>query len=527
MTTTYAAGTDTKFTDPALPNYMRPEVRGVSEDLTLVHDLLAGTRRMHEQALLYIRKWSDEEQPVYKIRREGETLFEGLGRTLSAATGMLFAKAPQVTWNASETAMTDHWANLDAAGTAGIVLIKRFSEAAIRDGLGAILVDHTPPPPASELPAGTVTDRVAKALGLRPTWALYARGQVINWRTAVIQGQRKLTMAVLHECADVDDGEFGTRTVERYRVLKLILTPNGWQATWRLWEAIKADAAKIEDFTIAGDGGFKNKDGVAADFLPLSIAYAGRTDAPMTATIPLMGVAWANLAHWQLSTDLRFYRALAAFPQPVVIGTLAPDAQTGAPGKLRVGPMVGVHLTAEQGASFEWKELQGTSMEQLEKGIAEKLGQMSKLGMAFLQQDKRVMETAEAKRLDATAENSTLATAAQGIEDACNAALEHHAWYLGIEKAGAPVITISRDYESTAMDAQTMVAYVTAVKDAGLPVKLLLEAWQVGGRIPPDTDLEELELEMLANAQAAADHAAQAAADAAAGGGTPPVKRAA
>jgi hypothetical protein len=301
--------------------------------------------------------------------------------------------------------------------------------------------------------------------------------------------------------------------VNRYRVLRLVLTPDGWQATWVLYEATDKDATREEQFTVKGSGVFRNRAGKVADFLPAAIGYTGRTHAPMVATIPLMGVAWANLAHWQQSTNLRFYRDLCAFPQPTITGTLAPDIQTGTPGKLRVGPMTAVHLS-EADAKYAWTELTGSSMEQIEKGIIEKLAQMAKLGMAFLQADTRAAETAEAKRLDATAENSTLATAAQGIEDAVNSALEFHAWYLGIDKAGAPVLSINRDFESTTLDAPTMLAYAALVRDAGFPMRLVLEAMQAGGRIGPDEDLDALEGEIAAALAAKQQQEAQAAKDA-------------
>jgi hypothetical protein len=141
-------------TAPELPNYTRPEVVANDKDLTLVSDLLAGTRRMHDQsqAAGYIPKWTDEAQGTYDIRRKCETVFEGLGRTLSSATGMLFAKQPDIEWNKSEAAMQEQWDNIDAAGTKGSVFVKRFSEASIRDGIGLILVDHTPPPDPKTLP---------------------------------------------------------------------------------------------------------------------------------------------------------------------------------------------------------------------------------------------------------------------------------------------------------------------------------------------------------------------------------------
>src|SRR5688572_23351635 len=113
-------------TDPALPNYARPEYRAVAADLKLIADELGGTRAMHTASEGYIASLLAEARENYDKRRQCETFFEGFGRTLSAAVGMLFARPPQMVWNKSETAFAEHWANIDAGGTAGPVFLKRF-----------------------------------------------------------------------------------------------------------------------------------------------------------------------------------------------------------------------------------------------------------------------------------------------------------------------------------------------------------------------------------------------------------------
>jgi hypothetical protein len=505
--------------DPNLPNYTRPEAMAVRDDLTLLSDELAGTRRMwaQSQAAKYIRKWADEKQAVYDIRRICETFFEGLGRVLSAAVGMLFAKPPQIDWRTSEAAMKPDWENLDNQGTAGEVLVKRFADMAVRDGLATILVDHpTMPKDANGNPI-TLTAEQEAAFGLHPRWGLYARAAAINWFDDTVQNKRILTDLILEEATVKRMGRFGVTAVRRYRHLTLQAGP----AAWLLYEETKE--AGQGGFRTVASGVFKNREGETRDTLPVAIAYTGRTTGPMDATIPLMGVAWANLAHWQMSTNLRFYRDLCAFPQAVVVGELAQElgaAGAAMPGKVRVGPMAVVHLKGD-GATFDWKGPPTEAFTPLENGVKEKLEQIGQLGMAFLVSDTRAAETAAAKQLDATAENSTLSTARQGIQDAVNLALEIHAWFRGIAKADAPTITINNDFDNTVMDPQSMLAYVTAFKDAGLPIRLLLEAWQRGGRIPVDTDLDELEAEMTANAEAVAQQRAQAEADAKARGTLP------
>lgn len=490
-------------TNPALPSYVRADAAARLDDLTLVDDLMAGTRRMHERSTVYIKKWSGEDPKTYDLRRECETLFGGFARTVNAATGLLFAKPPTIDWRRSETAMSPHWDNVDNAGTKGHVFVKRFAESAVRDGLAVLLVDHPPRPLQADGTPALITSDNETRLGLRPTWAMYTRRALINWRVGQINNQHAPTMLVFAEAGESEVNDFGMASVERFRELRLVLTPNGLQAVWRLWEVVNPRADRIEDFSVVAQGVFRNRLGQISESLPVAIAYAGRTDGPLQADIPLMGVAWANLAHWQIATDLRFNRAVCGFEQMVVSGDLALDPVLNAPTKLKIGPLVAIQL--QQGGTAEWKGPSGTGLAQLETAKTEKLMEMAQQGLSFLQKDTRAAETAEAKRLDASAEQSTLATAAQAIEDAVNLALEYHAWYLGIPKADAPSLTISRDYDDTSMAPGMLTAWVNAIVAAGLPVRLLLNAMQRGGLVADDADLDELEAEVMVNQSAIHD----------------------
>ena len=481
-------------TNPALPSYVRPEAAAVDPDLVLIDDLLAGTRRMHERSSTYIRQWSAEDPKVYDLRRTCETVFGGFTRTLSAATGMLFAKPPAITWNASETAMLPQWDNIDGAGTKGTVFAKRFASASLRDGLGLLLIDHPPAPKDAQGKTIRITAANEARYNLRPRWAKYGRRAIINWQTGIVENRTTPILVVLAETGETPTEAFGITTAQRYRVLRLVLTPDGYQATWQVYEQIDEHGDKPESFKVVSAGVFRNRAGVIATMLPIAVAYTGDTEAAFTATIPLLGVAWANLAHWQIATNLRFNRDVCGFEQLVVTGDLQLDPVTQKPGSLKIGPLVGVHLL--QGGTAAWIGPSGQGLAQLEAAKREKLTEMAQQGVSFLQADTRAAETAEAKRLDATAENSTLATAAQGVEDAINTALEIHAWYLGIDKAGAPVLAISRDYETTGMPPAMLLAWVRAIADAGIPEEWMLRAMQAGGLLPADADIDAIASDM-------------------------------
>ncbi|HEY4133493.1 MAG TPA: DUF4055 domain-containing protein [Gemmatimonadaceae bacterium] len=476
-------------------------------DLLLIRDELSGTRRMHEQFKLYIPKYKAEKPENYKRRATSAKFYGGLSRTLSAANGMLFAKPPEKSKDGWTPEIDDQWENLDGRGTGGFVFVKRRSEDAIADGLTVILVDHPQPPKDTVVHAGN-----EKALNLRPFWSSYARADVLSWRTATVNNVETLSQVVLRESAYVDDGAFGVLARTRYRVCRLV----GGVATWQLLEETKNAAGVVEAIISAGTGTFTDRAGAAFDVLPLAIVYAGRTDATLTAAPPLLDVAWANLEHWRVATNLRFYEDQCCFPQPVITGSLAASGATAdgkpIPGQFAMGPTVLVHLTA--GSTYDMNELTGSSLAELRVSLQEKKDEISELGMSFLSKRSRGVETAESKRLDSTAENSTLATSGQGVEDGINQALIFHARYLGVDADHAPSITINRDFELMKLDAATMAVYVQAVAQAGMPPRILLQAWQEGGRIAADVDLEELEAELMAN-KAAADAQRQAELDAA------------
>lgn len=499
-----------------LPNYVRPELTAIMPQLQLMADILGGTPTMHAKASTYIRQWTDEDDKIYLIRSKCEEVYEGTSRVLSAGVGMLFARPPKIEWNGGEADIKTDWENIDGMGNAGYVFVKRFTEIAMRDGVAAIVVSHTPQP---QDPGVVVHAGNEAALGLQPVWSAYSRLSSISWLVDTVGGRTQLSQVVFHEPTQVQAGLYGVATRERYRVLRLM----EGQASWTLYEkkaSVMGAAARPDDFTILTSGFFRNSAGQVADFLPVAVAYTGRSDAPFTSSIPLLGVAYKNLGHWRKSTDLGFAQMVAAYAQPVVIGDLVdPAAQANGLSKasLKLGPLVVVHMQVQPNGpqpDFKWVAPPTEAFAPLEKSIETKERQMGQLGMSFLAPDTRQAETAQAKRLDATAENASLSTAAQGIDDCVNQAMMYHAWYRGIDNANAPMFELNRDFENVAMDPQTMAAYVQAVKDAGLPPRLLLEAWQAGGRIAPDADLDALEMEMLGHAAAAAQAAQDAQAQA-------------
>jgi len=481
-------------TDPRFPDYVRPEVREAADDLALIHDLLGGTRGIQGAKALkeYLPPWPDETLDTYAKRAKAATLFEGLQRVLSASVGLIFATPPQLTFPRDEARLRAHWDNIDGAGTKGDVFAKRFTESAIADGFALILVDHP------SRPVGvTVTAANEARLGLRPRWASYPRASVLSWRVETIANEQVVTQLVLHEPTAVALGDYGIGTMHRYRVLRVVDGIAGYV----VWEKPEQPDGQ---WRVVEEGLFRNRRGETRDTLPIAVAYTGRTDAPFTAAPPLRAVAYANLAHWRNKTELQWGSGLAAIEQPVITGDLVKDEGESTSATIKTGWEHYIHL--QQGGTFEYKGPSGSGLDQLEKRMREAEQEMAALGMSFLSRDTRAAETAEAKRLDATAENSTLATAAQGIEDALNLAWSHHAWFEGFAESEAPTLVLNRDFERVALDA-TYIGAIGALVREGFPVRMAVQMLAQGGVIPT-TDAAELDLlalEWEAGGQARAD----------------------
>ena len=499
----------------ALPSNPRREYIAALPLVTLIRDLLGGTPRMHEQCATYIPKWKAEKQENYLKRARSAKVYGGLARSLSASVGMLFAKEPEPSegWPA---AMTEQWWNIDGKGTKGPVFAKRRAEDAIADGFGGILVDM---PPVPEGAVVTLADE--ERLNLRPRWAPYQRLDILSWETSVVNNVEVPVQVVLRENYTRKTGEFATETVPAYRVLKLTqqnVAPKGaepviaWAASWRLVVEEKGLSGQVTGLRQLGAGIFRDAAGVPFDVIPLAVGYGGRTDAPFTAHPPLTDLAWCNLQHWRIATDKRWNEQLCAFPQPLLKGGLA---ATGKTNKVDGGPVAprfelgpGVLVETKADGDFLWRELTGNSLDKLRESKQDERDEMGELGASFLSKKTRGVETAEAKRIDSVAENATLSTAGQGVEDWLNMALEIHARYLGIPSAQAPTLSLNKDFELGLMDAATMTAWGTLAEKLKVPTMVILEALQEGGRIKADANLEEIEAEIMVN-QAAAEAEAE------------------
>lgn len=504
--------------NPAIPHpaYLRMEPRW-----TKCRALMAGTEAIRDGGEDYLPRFESESDDSYSVRVQLAALYNGFARVVKASVGMLLQQEPVLGKDMPQP-LVDLWENVDGAGTHGAVFTAQLVENGIIDGHDGIFVDYLNPDAAqldrSRASAAATVGSPLSAddearLGLRPYWILVKADDVIKQLYQTIDGRRTLILLVIRENIDERVGQFGVVGRTRYRVY----TNERGAITYQLWTV---PIGNVRPVLTEGPRPMRNMTRI-----PWSPLRTGQRLSEVETRPPLMDLADLNLQHHQVQTNLLNLEQLACVPTQVRIG--APVDENGNYPPITLGPRSTIEAPYQQGVTTPvyWHSPNVTVLEPARKTLEATEAAMGAMGLSFLAPQTRATETAQAKRIDATAQNASIATVGRATQDCLELAFQFTGEYVGV-KAGS--VSVNKEFENLVIEPQVMMAYVAAVKDAGFPPRLLVDAWKAGGRLPDDVDVDQLLLEMETNLNAAADQkaldaAAQAAALAANTGTGPQV----
>lgn len=480
MTTAVAPETtsNTTTSDPNDPSIPHPAYERMRPFWEKCRALMGGTQAIRDGAETYLPRLESESNESYDVRLNIAALYPGFSSVMKAAVGMLLQKPPAFGEDMPKP-LVDIWENITATGVAGAVFCWDLVMSALVDGHSGIFVDY-----ADVANPEKVDGDTEKRLGLRPYWIMFKADDIIKPVYETVNGRRRLGLLILRERVDERVGLFGIQTVSRYRVY----TDQAGVIEFQLWES--RDGVSKPVLTKAP----KRMTGIGR--IPWSPLRAGPKISEVETRPPANDLADLNIEYHQTKTNRLNLQQLAMVPTQVRIGA-SPDADGVYP-PITLGPRSTIEAPAIQGVSqpVYWHSPDVTVLTPARESMEDTKGEMGSAGMAFLVPQARAAETATAHAIDATAQRADLSTVATGTEDCLGLAWQFTAEYMNI-KAGS--MTVNKDFENVIMDPTTMLAYVTAVRDAGLPIRLLLEAWLKGGRLKEGTDLDELEKEMAAN----------------------------
>jgi hypothetical protein len=482
-------------TDKDLPSSQSPAVKAQMPALEVVRDVWDGQAKLHSKGSQYLPQDPAERPPNYHTRLKRSVFFNVFRKTVDGLVGFVFRKDPVLGDDVPAVIKGDqngkggHAENIDNAGTHIDVFLRDLMLDAMTAGHAAILVDY----PNTDGQVLTLGDEQTRKI--RPYWVPIKKDNIVSWRTTIEDGRLVLTQLVLRECTYVPDGRFGEQKQERYRVLYRDGTVG--------YDLLEIGEDK-KSVVVIEQGVYANQ----VEIPVAEIVTSGKCSL-FVSDPPLLDLAYLNIAHYQLWSDYANSLHKTCVPVFFTAGVVPP----GEEGKFIISPDAGVNASNPQ-AKADYISHSGDALAASKDAIEGLEENMASLGIAMLATQKRVAETAEAKRIGKADTDSALSVTARGLQDGAERALDFHARYLRLDDGGS--IQINRDFEDMSMPADLMVAWATLAEKLSLPLRVVLEALQEGGRIPPDVNLDDLEAEVAANAAAAADQAHQQAMDMAA-----------
>jgi len=487
--------------NPDKPDYWHPYYREVEPTLEYLKDLYEGRRRWiddegkitdSEKAYFYLpqSEAASDEQYLDQLRESVLIRFFRNAITKDIAPMLTdFALDDKAKW------FEEYQDNVDLMGTTLHVFLERAIAAAERDGSSFILVDM----PKADKDAKTLAD--VKDSKARPYLILYERENLVNWRWVNTEAGPQLQMVVMKETIYKNDGEFGHKKYERYRVLYA-------DGKYKVFEAEMPEASantnpqsddvsenleKVDEGTYDGQG------------IPLiGLSFGGKD--PFKASPPLIDLADLNLDHYRVRSK---YRTIINFMAP----TLAVrEPQDFAMNEVSTNKTftTGVHAAFVNLEDVRFVEPGGGGIKPSQDCLLWLEQQMEKMTVTFFTGG-FVAKTATEVQMDAAQAESTLRSQAQAVESAVQEIFKHFQAYLGKNSDDAGGIVINKALlkaPSTWTPKEILEWMMSGIMSRELGYRIMNEL----GLLPEGITYEEVE-EELKKAQAKEEEAQAMAAE--------------
>lgn len=414
---------------------------------------LEGISHLRRYHPLYLPRFPRERDDSYALRVRLSSYTPLTARLIRGAAGLILRK--RIHLDGGDEAFWDRWRlDVDRTGTTLDDFAKMLLSVSLGYGHASILTDY----PSVE--ARTLKEERDQAampyLLMIPPWATIGRRQDPR------VGFGKLQMVRIRETAEVPDGDYGVKLVERVRVLY----PGRYElhersTTTKGWELLTGGSLGLAD-------------------IPLATTYSGKTGC-LTSRPPLLDCAELNLTHYQRRTDLTMALVVAAQPILALIGF--DEDEDG------VALSVNNAIKLPIGGDAKYAEPSGASFDALQAELENLKNEITQLGISTLARQQDFQESGVAKGLDRAESNSMLAGVLHDLEKTLQQALGWVAEYAGVQPCE---VHIDDDFDHVKLTPQEVTAYLTAQTTGTLDKGTVIDALIRGDWLPEELTVEDV-----------------------------------
>lgn len=447
-----------------------PEYASMLSTITMVRDAVKGDPAIKAKKETYLpADFARNDDGEYSLHYSGfltRAYFLGVtGRTKESMIGMVFRKEPEIKAPSNIEAFFE---NIDGAGQSLLQIAKESVAEALEAGKHYLLVDY---PKTEE----GLDSEAEKKLGLRPVILPYSFESLINWRFENTTSGKRLVLAVLREVIEDNIDEFAHNQEFIYRVLRL----TDGVYTQQVYD--NSGKEKGEEYAprMAGGSTF--------DHIPFHIAGAKNNLAGIDMP-PLYDIARVNISHYQTTANVKESGYIGTQPLlHIDVGeTDLTEWKTHNPDSVTLGNRNGL---ITRGGKLEIVQAEATDYNMTVMDREE--AQMVALGAQMIVRGRQA-ETAEAARIDASAEASVLEVVVGNVSEMIEAALEDFALFLGTATQEV-LFSLSKDFWEASLDSQSLQAVVQARQLGSISSKDVLYMIRQGAiRLNPERTDDEI-----------------------------------
>ncbi len=452
-----------------------------------IRDVLSGDRAIKRAGEKYVARLDSQTDEEFRSYVERGFFYNATSRTVSGYVGMIFRRDPVL--QLPDKSVSLHPAlrsfvnDVDLLGTT----LDSYAKNIIGD---VVSVGR----------AGTLIDWQGEREN-RAYLSMYAAESILNWRQTRIDGQLKLSLVVLSECAPgeaKDDDPFMVEDVPQIRVLKLVPEiqgandPVGHFFQVEIWQLRSGDGRKKEKKWHLVRTLTPLRLGKPLQSIPF-IFHGPAHSRPDVAKSPIEDIVAANLDHYRLNTDYKHGMHFTALPTAFVTG-FDKTAQ------LRIGSTT-AWVTETLGATAGYLEFKGDGLSTFERALDRVERLLAVLGSRLLESQKRVSESAEALAIRQAGESSIIAGISSSVTASLNDVLRWVYWWHSTEAMPEDVTAehisyqLNSDFEASMMSATEIQALVAAWQSGAISRDTLLHNFRTGEILPPArTNDQEIEL---------------------------------
>jgi hypothetical protein len=405
----------------------------------LITDLKEGTYKIRSEHRKYLPQEARETDDSYDVRLSRSTVVPYLQRIEKMLSGMLVRKPVRL--DDVSDLVREQLFDVDLEGNDLNVWLYQTARQAISFGHVGVLVD-----------APKEGDKT------RPYWVTYTPKDILGFRSEIIEGVRQLTqLRLMEQVVEPDD-----KVIKQIRVLERgryeIHRKDGKKGEYRLFDEGKTSIR---------------------DKIPFAIAYSNRVGYYESRS-PLYDIAELNLKHYQIQSDLDNILHISSVPLLAVFGY--PNAD-----EITTGPSEALSLPPE--SRMEYISPSGDSYDSQFQRLSDIKDQINTLSLAAVLGQKLVGETAEAKQIDRSQNDSTMMVIAQQMQDLIDNCLKFHSEYLNEPNAGSSYV--NRDFVSARLQPQEITSLLTLFTAGTISQETLLKQLSTGEILGDDFDVEE------------------------------------